>query len=72
VARRHLGHSRAQPFGLEQTGDQLWPSCLNAVPVKFAQAIAEHLLNHMARQDAVEALDIYVSDSLGQIHHQWR
>jgi site-specific DNA-cytosine methylase len=26
----------------------------NAVPVKFAHAIAEPLLNHMARQDAVE------------------
>jgi site-specific DNA-cytosine methylase len=26
----------------------------NAVPVKFAQAMAEHLVNHMARQDAVE------------------
>jgi hypothetical protein len=31
------------------------------VPVKFAQAIAEHLLNHMARQDAVERLWTFTS-----------
>jgi DNA (cytosine-5)-methyltransferase 1 len=44
----------SEGFRLAGSRNQKYQQLGNAVPVKFAQAIAEHLLAHMARQQGLE------------------